>query len=470
MKPTNPLHLLFKRALCRLLLLGALSAWLFQTPGRAQTGRTAKAAPPNILFVMADDLGYGDLGSYGQTVIRTPHLDQLAADGLRFTDVYSGSPVCAPARSVLMTGQHTGHATVRGNFGQGGVRGLAGGEGRVPLRDEDLTVAEVLQEAGYTTGMIGKWGLGEPGTSGEPNNQGFDYFFGYLNQRRAHDYYPSYIWRNQEKVVLEGNLKAPKTDYTHDLFAEDALNFIRKHHDDAAPFFLYLPYTIPHDKYQIPSTDSYSEKDWTADEKVHAAMITRMDKDIGRMMALLKSLDIDDNTIVFFTSDNGAARRWERRFDSSGPLRGRKRDVYEGGIRVPMIVRWPGQIEADQVSDSPWYHADVLPTLGALAGVPAPGNIDGVSVLLALLGQSQDLGERPMYWEFHERGYQQAVRWGKWKAVRPQYGKPLELYDLSVDLREANDIAAAHPDVIERMETYLKTARTESKAWPIKRR
>ncbi|MFP6677607.1 MAG: sulfatase-like hydrolase/transferase, partial [Pirellulaceae bacterium] len=286
-------------------------------------------AKPNIIFVMADDLGYGDLGCYGQQVIKTPHIDQLATGGLRFTQCYAGSTVCAPSRSVLMTGKHTGHTTVRGNFGTGGVQGLGGGKGRVPLRKQDVTVAEILKQAGYVTGMTGKWGLGEPNTSGQPNSQGFDEWFGYLNQRRAHTYYPTYIWRNRQRVDLDGNRDGKQTQYTHDMFVNFALEFIRE--NQARPFFLYVPFCIPHSRYEIPSTDPYSEMPWTENEKVHAAMVTRMDSDVGRMMALLEKLEIDQHTLVFFCSDNGAANRWKRRFDSSGSLRGKKRDMYEGG-------------------------------------------------------------------------------------------------------------------------------------------
>ena len=420
---------------------------------------------PNIIFIMADDLGYGDLGSYGQTVIQTPHLDHMAAEGIRFTDFYAGSPVCAPSRSVLMTGQHTGHTTVRGNFGKFGVLGLAGNKGRVPLFAEDVTVAEVLESAGYATGITGKWGLGEPGTTGVPNDQGFDEWFGYLNQRRAHSYFPEYIWKNQDRFDLPGNAKGGQETYTHDLFTKFALDFVERHL--AGPFFLYLPYTVPHSKYEIPDTAPYSDKPWTDDEKVHAAMITRLDRDIGQLFALLKSLKIDEKTIVFFCSDNGAAERWEDRFDSSGPLRGRKRDVYEGGIRSPMIVRWPGEIAPGSTSDTPWYLADVLPTLAGVAQSSVPESIDGVNVMPVIRGEVTELGDRFLYWEFFENGFQQAVRWGDWKAVRPQPGEPLEIYHLSRDLGETTNIAPSSPAIVRTIEDYLATARTTSKNWPI---
>ncbi len=423
--------------------------------GCFQSVMAAEAKRPNIIFIMADDLGYADLGCYGQTEILTPHVDRLAAEGRRFSQCYSGCTVCAPARSCLMTGQHTGHTTVRGNFGKSG--------GRVPLRDEDVTVAEVLKEAGYATGMTGKWGLGEPGTSGEPNRQGFDEWFGYLNQANAHSYYPGYLWRNQEKFTLEGNLGGRREQYTHDLFTRFALDFIERHR--AGPFFLYLPYTIPHGKYEVPSDAPYTEKDWPEKLKNYAAMVTRLDGDVGRIMGLLKKLDIDRDTIVFFCSDNGAAFV-EPTFDSSGPLRGHKRDMYEGGIRVPMVARWPGRIAPGSTSDQVWAFWDFLPTAAELAAVKPPEQIDGISMLPALLGRPQKSHEF-LYWEFFERGFTRAVRHGDFKAVSPGLGKPLELYDLAVDPGEQNDIAAARPEVVAKIEAYLETARSESENWPV---
>ncbi|MHC4681634.1 MAG: arylsulfatase, partial [Planctomycetota bacterium] len=374
--------------------------------------KTNPAKRPNIIFIMADDLGYGDLGCYGQKHIRTPNIDKLAAEGTRFTHCYTGSTVCAPSRSVLMTGQHTGHTRVRNNTGRvGGVLVLDDGspQRRVPLEAEDVTVAEVLQEAGYLTGITGKWGLGEPNTDGLPTRQGFNEWFGYLNQRRAHTYYPPYLWRNEEKMVLEANKDGRRGQYSHDMFTEFALDF-------------YLPYTIPHARYEIPSTEPYTDKPWSADAKVHAAMITRLDGDIGEMTKLLKELDLDKETVVFFCSDNGAARRWDGVFDSSGPLRGHKGDLYEGGIRTPMIVRWPGRVQAGKTSDSPWYFADVMPTLAELAGAKPPANIDGISVVPTLLGKAQRTDDRFLYWEFPAGKFQQAVRWRDYKAVRPALG------------------------------------------------
>jgi arylsulfatase A-like enzyme len=313
--------------------------------------------------------------------------------------------------------------------------------------------------------MTGKWGLGEPGTTGEPNRQGFDQWFGYLNQRRAHTYYPTFIWHNQAKVMLNGNQDGKQEQYTHDMFTEFALDFIQDH--QTGPFFLYVPYCIPHSNYEIPSTEPYTDQPWKKDEKVHAAMITRMDWHVGRIMSHLKKLNLDSHTIVFFCSDNGAAERWEGLFDSSGALRGRKRDLYEGGIRTPMIVRWPGRIKSGSVSDLAWYFPDVLPTLAEMAGTKVPSNIDGVSVLPTLLSQAQDLSERRLYWEFFERGFQQAMRWHDWKVIRQAPRQALELYDLRHDPGETNNIAAAHPEVIAFMEAYLKEARTESEDWPV---
>ena len=273
----------------------------------------ADESQPNIIFIMADDMGYGDAGCYGQKLIQTPNIDSMATEGTRFTNCYAGSPVCAPSRSVLMTGLHTGHTTVRGNFGMHGVIGLGGGKGRVPLRTDDVTVAEVLKSAGYVTGMMGKWGLGEPDTSGHPNIQGFDQWFGFLNQRRAHNHYPEFLWLNQQRFELPGNAAGGEQQYSHDLFTGFALNFIRQH--QSRPFFLYLPFTVPHAKFQTPDLGVYADRDWPEEAKRYATMISRMDADIGRILNLLKELQIDERTIVFFCSDNGAANRYDGLFD-----------------------------------------------------------------------------------------------------------------------------------------------------------
>ncbi|MFC1718200.1 sulfatase-like hydrolase/transferase [Candidatus Poribacteria bacterium] len=427
-----------------------------------------KNSKPNIIFIMADDLGYNDLGCYGQEKIQTKNVDKMAAEGIRFTQCYTGSTVCAPSRSVLMTGQHTGHTRVRGNGAKTGgvlVTDNGGPQRRVPLEAEDFTVAELLKEAGYATGITGKWGLAEPETDGLPNRKGFDEWFGYLNQRRAHTYYPPYLWRNEEKVILEGNKDGKREEYSHDMFTQFALDFIQRHKEE--PFFLYLPYTIPHARYEIPSIAPYEGESWSDDAKVHAAMVTRMDADVGQIMALLKELDIDEQTIVFFCSDNGAAQRWEGTFDSSGPLRGKKGNLYEGGIRTPMIVRWPNRTPVDAVSDGAWYFADFLPTVAELVGAKSPSNIDGISVMPMLLGKEQDQGDRFLYWEHFGGGFQQAVRWGNWKAVKAGLDRPLELYDLTTDLGEENNVADQNPDVVRSIEDYLTTARTDSEYWPV---
>jgi arylsulfatase A-like enzyme len=447
---------------------GGAAAMLSMTGcGRGLNG-SKKAKKPNIIFIMADDLGYGDLGCYGQKHILTPNIDKLAAEGMRFTDCYAGSTVCAPSRSVLMTGQHTGHTRVRNNMAKVGgtlVTDNGSPERRVSLEAEDVTVAEVLKQAGYATVIIGKWGLAEPNTDGVPTRQGFDEWFGYLNQRRAHTYYPPYLWRNEEKVILKANADGKRGQYSHDMFTGFALDFVRRHKE--RPFFLYLPYTIPHAKYEIPSTEPYQNKSWPDDAKIFAAMVTRMDADIGRLMALLKELAINEKTLVFFCSDNGAQRRWEGMFDSAGPLRGQKTNLYEGGIRTPMIVRWPGKVPAAKASKGPWYFADVMPTLTAVAGATPPKNIDGMNVLPLLLGKKQRTDNRFLYWEFPAGKFQQAVRWRNYKAIRTAPDKPLELYDLSYDIGEKNDIAGENPEVVARIETYLGNARTESPNWPI---
>jgi arylsulfatase A-like enzyme len=417
-------------------------------------------------LILADDLGYGDLGCYGQTRIRTPNLDRLAAEGMRFTQCYAGSTVCAPSRAALMTGLHTGHNWIRGNA-------------ELALRPEDTTVAQLLKRAGYATGALGKWGLGLQDTSGIPNRKGFDDWFGYLDQTHAHNYYPETLWRNELPFLLERNQNGQRGDYAHHWFARGATNFVRMHTNE--PFFLYLAVTIPHannelgqktgNGMEVPSDAPYSAESWPQPEKNKAAMITLLDADVGRLMAALKDQGLDDNTLVLFTSDNGPHKEGgvdPGFFASSGPLRGIKRDLYEGGIRVPAIARWPGRIRAGAVSDQVWAFWDVLPTLAELAGGTAPPGVDGISVAPTLLGQPQRRQHEFLYWEFHESGFKQAVRMGKWKAVRLAPGKPLELYNLAEDLAELHDVAARHPRIVARIEHYLETARTESVRWPVK--
>ncbi|BDD10700.1 N-acetylgalactosamine-6-sulfatase [Fulvitalea axinellae] len=456
-----------------LLSMACLSFGLASCGSKTKKKATETPQPkPNVIFVMVDDLGYGDLGSYGQKEIHTPNLDRLAANGLRFTQCYSGTTVCAPSRSVLMTGQHTGHTTVRGNFGFGGVKGLAGGDGRVPLHDEDITIAEVLKTAGYVTGMTGKWGLGEPGTEGEPNDQGFDEWFGFLNQRRAHHHFTDYLWLNKEKQEIKEEDRHKPENYTHNLFTDFALSFVEKHGSKDKPFFLYIPYLLPHDEYEIPQIDErYKDKDWTEQEKIYASMVSLIDSDMGKIAKKLKDMGIDDNTLLFFTSDNGGARRWDGRFDSNGALRGKKRDLYEGGIRIPMIVSMPGTVSAGVVEATPWTFADVLPTVADFAGAKTPANIDGISVKDLLTGKGKPGADRAFYWEFHEKGGKQAVRKGNWKAVRLDVDKKgfhsdVELYDLSKDLGEKTNVATDHPEVVKDLLDVMEKEHTLSQHFP----
>ncbi len=427
----------------------------------SQVARGQERRKPNIIWIMADDLGVYDVGCYGQKLIQTPHIDKLAAEGLRFTQAYAGSTVCAPSRSVLMTGQHTGHTRVRGNFA---VKGGVGPQRRLPLRPEDVTVAECLKQAGYATAIVGKWGLGEPETDGIPNRQGFDFWFGYLNQRRAHSYYPDYLWRNTEKVAT--NQGGKRTDYSHDLMTVEALDFVRR--AKGKPFFLYWTTTIPHAKFEVPSLEPYADKPWPEPAKAYAAMVTRFDRDIGRLMALLKELGLDRDTIVFFTSDNGGYPDANARkmFGPQGPLRGSKGDLYEGGLRVPMIARWPGRIAPGRTSGQLWAFWDFLPTACDVAGVAPPQAIDGISILPTLLGQRQKTQHEYLYWEFRTRTFAQAVRWGKWKGVRAGTEEPLALYDLEADLGEKMNVAAEHPGVVAKIEGFMAAAHVETEHWP----
>ncbi|MBN1342784.1 MAG: arylsulfatase [Phycisphaerae bacterium] len=431
----------------------------------------AGRARPNIVFIMADDLGYGDLGCYGQQQIVTPCIDRLAAEGVRFTQAYAGSTVCAPSRCCLMTGVHNGHARIRDNIPHGTF-----------LAKEDVTLAEVLKGAGYRTGAVGKWSLGVHGSEGKPNDQGFDDWLGHLDQDQAHFYYPHYLWENDRTKLLFGNRGEQKGEYTHDLFTERALRFIEESKD--GPFFLYLAYTIPHwsdypahtpESQIVPSDKPYRQKDWPQVEKNYAAMVTRMDGDVGRIMALLKRLRLDDDTIVFFTSDNGPCGGKDRAhkpafFNSAGGLRGLKRELYEGGIRVPMIVRWPGKVPAGRVSDAVWAFWDVMPTLAELAGTSAPKGIDGISVVPTLLGREQKRRHEYLYWDYgHSRGnFMQAVRLANWKGVRGGPGAAIELYDLTQDVAESKDVAADHPDVVARIEQVMKEAYVPSPAYPVR--
>ncbi len=476
------IHLLAKRGKAVFsLVVYILSALAFSTlPGRSAGSLPAAPRKPNIIFILADDLGYGDLGCYGQSKIKTPNIDKLASEGIRFTDFYAGSTVCAPSRATLMTGLHTGHNVIRGN-----THNLA-------LGPAELTVAELLKQAGYHTGLVGKWGLGDEGSAGVPNKKGFDEFVGFLDQTHAHDYYTDHLARfdpknpDQRQNILYENQGGKKGLYVHDLFTMAATNFVRINKPDQfnqhRPFFLYLAYTIPHanneeghrsgNGMQVPSDAPYSGESWPQPQKNKAAMITRMDADIGKLMDELKQFKIEDDTVVWFSSDNGPHKEGgidPKFFQSSGPLGGIKRDLYEGGIRVPMIVRWPAKIKAGEVSDQVWAFWDFLPTAAEIAQVKPPQKIDGISMLPTLLGKPQTNQHDFLYWEFHERGFQQAARMGDWKAVRPQAGEPLELYDLKKDIGEKQNVADKNPEIVAKIEDYLKSARSESDRWPIKK-
>ena len=466
----------------KILLIGLASAHLLSFGAQPVYSLRPAVRKPSIIFILADDLGYGDLGCYGQTKIKTPNLDKLAAEGMRFTSFYAGSTVCAPSRCALMTGLHTGHAIIRGNA-------------TVPLRPQDLTVAEILNQAGYRTALIGKWGLGNPNTTGVPQKKGFNEFLGYLDQVHAHDYYPDYLWRYDPptdakpgydgRVEFTQNQGGKKGVYVNDLFTSAALKFIGINKPEPPnhyrPFFLYLAYTIPHanneegqrsgNGMEVPSDAPYSDQPWPAAEKNKAAMITRLDGYVGQLLDKLKELKIDESTIIIFSSDNGPHKEGgvdPKFFQSSGPLRGIKRDLYEGGIRVPLIVRWPGKIKPGATNDQAWAFWDFLPTAAEVASAKVPPTLDGISMLSALLGKPQTNSHDFLYWEFHERGFQQAVRMGDWKAVRPQAGVPLELYNLRADLGEKQNVAGQNPEVVARIEEQLKGARTDSEHWPIK--
>jgi arylsulfatase len=479
--------MIMKTVFSRLSLLLLLGSFIVSF---AQANR-----PPNIIFILADDLGYGDVGAYGQTKIRTPNIDRLAAEGLKFTDFYAGSPVCAPSRCVLMTGKHGGHAYIRDNkeFKP---------EGQEPIPASEVTIAELLKAQGYVTGGFGKWGLGYPGSEGDPNRQGFDLFYGYNCQREAHNFYPDHLWRNEQKVMLAGNERGlTGKQYSHDLIEAEALNFIKANKD--RPFFLYAPFTIPHLALQVPD-DSLAEyvgqwDDPAYDGKngylphptpraAYAAMVTRMDRSIGRMMTLVKELGLDNNTIVMFSSDNGGAFGEVTRgdfefkpgrmggtdyvfFGSTGKFRAFKGSIYEGGLRVPFIARWPGKIKAGTVSKLPAAFYDLLPTLCELAKIKAPSNTDGISFLPTLLGKGKQRRHEFLFWDFNGYGGQQAVRMGDWKGLRRNLHRgntKLELYNLKTDVSEQNDVAAQHPAIVQRIETILREQHQPSALFPIK--
>ena len=456
-------------------LLGSWSGVL-----HAQTGKQ-----PNIVLILADDLGYGDVGCYGQTKIATPNIDQLAKDGIKFTQFYSGTSVCAPSRNSLMTGRHTGHTSVRGNKG-------TQPEGQAPLLATDTTIAQVLQQAGYLTGAFGKWGMGFITSTGDPNKKGFDQFYGYNCQSLAHNYYPDHLWNNHDKVDLSVNTTADSV-YSGDLIHSQALAFINTKH--RKPFFAFLPYTLPHGDVIAPKDSlywhyvrkfdeqpvverpgKYSNGKRTLEPYPHAAfaaMVARLDRYVGEVRKALVQQGLANNTLIIFASDNGPHRENggdPEFFNSSGPLRGIKRDLYEGGMRVPFIACWPGSIKPG-VSTQTGAFWDLFPTFAQLARVPAKPHLDGISIVPTLLKKGRQVQHEYLYWEFHENNGRQAVLWKNWKGVKYGVSKdanaPLQLFDLSKDVSEKNDVSAAHPDIVKRLNMYMAAAHVNNSDWPL---
>jgi uncharacterized sulfatase len=464
-------------AIC-LLSLGTASPAAAQAADRKQ---------PNIIVILADDLGYGDLGCFGQKVLQTPRLDAMAAEGMRFTQFYAGSAVCAPSRCVLLTGRHAGRAVVRGNSLK-----------PIVLQPGQPTVASVLKTAGYATACIGKWGVGTPDNLTNPNDVGFDHFFGYVNMSHAHNFYPEFLVRNGQVVPLQNkvgaawkkfqNPKLPdagrgvavkRVEYAPDLFVDDALRFIRE--QQKKPFFLYLALNTPHANneagakgMEVPDLGEFAAKDWPEPEKGFAAMVRNLDRDTGRLLNLLKELRIAENTLVIFTSDNGPHQEGGHKagfFNSSGKFRGIKRDLAEGGIRVPMIAWWPGTIAAGGENDRQWYFGDLMATAAELAGVKTPENLDSDSLVPALHGQiEKDQWKRKgrLYWEIYEGASAQAVRFGKWKAIRsPMFTGEVELYDLSNDFAEKHTYAARRPDLLRHATKLLDETHQPDPNWQV---
>jgi arylsulfatase A-like enzyme len=438
--------------------------------GFCSTGNAVESIRPNIVYLLADDLGYGDLGSYGQKLTRTTRLDQMAREGMRFTQHYSGAPSCHPSRCVLFTGKHAGHTYIRGNS-------------KIPLRPDDYTLSQMLKQAGYSTGGIGKWALGDGDTSGAPWQKGMDEFFGYLDQTHAHTYYADFLWRDGKRVDVIENQNGKREAYSHDLFVDYALDFIRRHKEQ--PFFFYGAFTIPHAEVTVPE-DSLAEyrgrwpepkpfpggKTYCPQDQpraVRAAMISRLDRDIGRLLDLLDELKLSENTLVIFTSDNGpitAGGQDPEFFDSTGPLRGLKFTLREGGIRVHCLARWPNKIAAGSTTDFVSDFADMFPTFADLVGTQPPEGLDGVSILPTLLGQSGS--QRTRDYHYWEAAPAQALRQGDWKLYRDAPNKPAELYNLRTDIGETRDVASEHPEILARLAKLMAQAHVESPEFPLK--
>lgn len=423
----------------------------------------ADPVKPNIIWIMADDLGMGDLGCFGQKKIQTPNIDRMAVEGTRFTSAYCGTSVCAPSRASLMTGLHMGHCPIRANR-------EVQPEGQMPLPKENPTVAELLKKEGYATGLFGKWGLGFPGSGSEPTKRGFDAFYGYNCQRKAHDYFPPELWHNDERVTITENAGGRHGAFSHDLITTEMLKWVRAQKDH--PFYLFFAATPPHGKWDVPDFSPYASENWNETEKAFAAQITRLDASVGQLLALIKEMGVDDHTLIIFTSDNGACEDSGQHtvefFDSNGPWRGTKRGMYEGSLRVPTVARWPGVVPPGRVTDAPWAFWDFLPTALDLAGarLPTEMGIDGVSIAPLLRGGNAPPREL-FYWELHEKASKQAVRFGDWKAVRDPFNEPIQLFDLKADPYETKDLASEKPDIVKMAEALLAKARTDSPQFPL---
>jgi len=427
----------------------------------------AAAARPNIIFVLADDLAQGDLGCYGQKLIRTPCLDRMARDGTRFTQAYSGTSVCAPSRTSLMIGQHTGHSPIRANR-------EAQPEGQKPLPPGTYTVARLLRDHGYATACIGKWGMGMFDTAGSPLKVGFDHFFGYNCQRHAHSYFPTCLYRDDQRFELPGNDgKGVGKTYAQDLIADETLRWVTANKD--RPFFLFYSATLPHGRFEIDDLGAYRNEGWTEQQKTYAAMVTRLDRDLGRLLGRLQELGLDEKTLVIVAGDNGSSfapdSELGKRFDQTmgGRLRGFKRTLYEGGLRQACIARWPGVVPAGRVCDEPWAFWDFLPTCAELVGAKLPAGVttDGLSIVSLLQGGAAPAREY-FYWELHEGASLQAVRFGRWKAVRNGPSAAVELYDLEADPGERKDLAAERPDLVARARQLMAAAHTDHPDWPMR--
>lgn len=475
-----------------------LAVFYVYLPYNAHAAGSYVSKKPNIILIMADDLGFADIGAFGSVEIRTPHIDQLSSEGTRYTQFYSGAPVCSPARGVLMTGLHTGHGRIRGNrpIVGGTPTAFENGKKRLSLTGKEITIASVLKDAGYATAISGKWGIGEQESTAIPTKMGFDEWLGYLNQNHADYYYPDFLWRNESRQTIPENQDAykssyfeelipdslfdyieaytgvgenPRNDkkiYSNDLMLDFAIEFIRANKSN--PFFLYLPFTIPHKNLEVPSLGVYADKDWPLDAKIYAAMVSRLDSYVGDIANELEGLGIIENTLLIFTSDNGPAdSQITAFFNSTGQLRGTKATLYEGGLKVPLIIKWPDVVPRGKVDDTPWMFVDVFPTLLDIAGGSYSGKLDGLSLLPTILGEEQDLSARLLYWEFPQERLWQAGRLGDWKGIRNGMDQPLQLFDLRKDPFESRDISKRYPEIVKNLEKLLTEEHVPLPYWPV---